>query len=387
MPCSISLCIIAKDEEKQIARCINSAKPFVDQIVVVDTGSTDKTVDIAKELGAEVYKITWQDDFSQARNISLEYATGDWILFLDCDEELDSATAPTLKKLVNDDNYDAYWLQFINIFNNRPSTSFLAFRLFRNNPLFRFECRIHEQILPSVLRHISPARIGLADVTVYHYGYEKNTIESKNKIERNIRLLEKARQEYGNSGFIAFYLGVEQQRMGNYQKALEYYTESLDKSSLDANYVPAMLRAMAYCFISLGRYQEGLSLLNRYLPVYPDYTDLMYLKGLLYFELGKYHRALDCMNKCIAMGPPPQRYFSVCGIADEKPQKFIHILTRNLIYYSAILIKKGLTSQAFPVLDTVFTQLQKTPDEDLYINLVEVMLLLTKQAADGLPCR
>ncbi|RYD02260.1 hypothetical protein N752_25955 [Desulforamulus aquiferis] len=107
----ISLCMISKNEGTRIQRCINSARPFVDQIIVVDTGSTDNTVNIAKELGAEVYKADWQDDFSHARNESLKYATGKWILFLDCDEELDSNTAPLLRSSLFKSEHEATGLR------------------------------------------------------------------------------------------------------------------------------------------------------------------------------------------------------------------------------------------------------------------------------------
>ena len=385
MSCTLSLCMIAKNEEHQITRCINSAKPFVDQIIVVDTGSTDNTVQIARGLGAEVYQIEWQDDFSQARNKSLEHARGDWILFLDCDEELDQNSAPVLREVIKDEKYDSYWLQFINIYNNKPSSSFLSLRLFRNNPKFRFECLIHEQILPSIIKHSSPERIGQANVNVYHYGYENSEIINKNKIERNIRILNKARDVYGDAGFINFYLGVEHQRIGDYPKALEYYTASLSKSSLKESYTPAMVRSIIQCLINLQRFEEALNLINQYLNIYPDYTDLMYIKGILYSELGKYNEALDCMNQCIVMGPPPNHYFSIYGISDKKPKESINTVVQSLIAHGAKLIKHGFISEGFSVLETVFSQLKKTPDEDLYINLTETMLALSNTSKIEVP--
>ncbi|MBO8138470.1 MAG: glycosyltransferase [Desulfotomaculum sp.] len=373
MTCTISLCMIAKNEEKQIERCIKSAQPYVDQIVVVDTGSTDKTKDTAKKLGAEVYDFKWADDFSQARNESLKHAAGDWILFLDCDEKLDQKTAPELKKIINDDRYDGYWLQFLNYFNGNPSTSFLSFRLFRNNPNYRFQCPIHEQILPSVLRYSSPERIGQAKVKVFHYGYEDSEVVNKNKIQRNIRILQKAKKEYGNAGFINFYLGVEYQRLGNYQKALEHYKEALEQSSITETYTPALVRAAAYCLLSLKRYQEGINFIDKYLTYYPDYTDLVYLKGTLQYKLNNYSEALNCMNQCLAMGPPPVKYYSLLGIADERPKEFIKNIVEKLLFYSMELINKGHYSHSFSVLNTAAQQLKKTPDEKYYLMLVSAM--------------
>ncbi|ABO49915.1 glycosyl transferase, family 2 [Desulforamulus reducens MI-1] len=371
---TISLCIIAKDEEQNIARCINSAKDYVDQIIVVDTGSTDYTVELAEELGAEVYHFIWQDDFALARNKSLEHATGDWILFLDCDEELDPDTAPLLKGVIENENFNGYSLKIINMFNNQPGTRFLGFRMFRNSPLHRFECPIHEQILPSVIRNSSRDKIGQSDITIYHYGYDIDEAANKNKIERNLRILHKAHQDYGNTGFIPFYIAVEHQKMGDYQKALDYYTLSLGRSDINENYVPSMIRSMVTCYINLQQYQEGLDFADKFLKVFPNYTDLVYLKGILYSHLDNIPQALECMNQCIAMGPPPINLFSVHGIADEKPKSFIQNITEGLIRQGLELFIQGNKAQAYTALDTAFQQLKKTPDEECYTQMIETMI-------------
>ncbi|MEG6616127.1 glycosyltransferase [Peptococcaceae bacterium 1198_IL3148] len=370
---SISLCMIAKDEAHIIGRCLNSVQPYVDQIVVVDTGSTDNTIQIAKQLGAETYQFAWQHDFSQARNYSLQFASGDWILFLDCDEELDADSGAELRRVIYDDNYDGYWLNFVNIYNNRPSNNFLSFRLFRNNPKFRFECPIHEQILPSVIKQATAERIGRANVTVYHYGYENSEVEAKNKSQRNITLLQRARQEYGDAGFINFYLGVEYQRIGDHQRALEHYRLSLNKSGTDDPYTAAMIRNIVHCYMHLNRQQDGLQLIDDYLKVYPDYTDLIYLRGVLYFQLADYQNALTTLNQCIAIGPPPKHYLSLEGIADTKPKDLIHRIVKLLIGQGKHLIAQGCHSQGYAMLDSALEQLEKTPNNDLFVELITAL--------------
>lgn len=375
---SISLCMIVKNEAQQIARCINSVKDFVEQVVVVDTGSKDNTAKIAADLGAEVYYYQWQDDFSAARNFSLEQATGQWILFLDADEELDRNTGAVLREMVTEHRYDGYWLSFVNMYNGQPSSSFLSFRLFRNNPHFRFECPIHEQILPSVLKYSSAERIGQAKVTVYHYGYEDQEVQVKNKVARNIRILNKARKQYGEAGFIHFYLGCEYQRLGRYQRALTHYTHALTQSAITDAYTSALVRNMAYCFILLQRSAESMKLVEKYLTIYPDYTDLHYLKGLLYHQQGDIDKSLACMNHCLDLGPPPGQYLSTLGIADQKPREFISDLISTLIRRGQLLTGQQLFSQAYTTLDTVFIQLQKTPDQNNYLKLITAMTELEK---------
>lgn len=371
---TISLCIIAKNEEQHIGRCIKSAKPYVDQIVVVDTGSTDFTVEIAEELGAEVYHHIWQDDFALARNRSLDYATGDWILFLDCDEELAPHTAPNLRKVIEDERYNGFWVDVVNMFNNQPNTRFQGFRIFRNSPQHRFECPIHEQILPSVIRNSSPEKITRSNVTVYHHGYENDDFTYKRKIERNLRILQKAMKDYGHTGFIPFYMAVEHQKMGDFAKALEHYRISLQKTSVDESYAPAMIRSMLYCFMNLGQYQEGIDFADQYLKVYPAYTDLEYLKGLLYTKLGKKSEALECMNRCVAMGPPPVHLFSVHGIAKEIPQAFIKELLENQLFDASSMAAEGKTNQVFTLLNSVFSQLKLTPFEDIFNKMIQTMI-------------
>lgn len=370
---TVSLCMIAKNEEKHIARCINSAKPYVDQIVVVDTGSTDFTVEIAEELGAEVYHHIWQDDFALARNQSLEHATGDWILFLDCDEALQLETAPLLKEVIQNDHFQGYWVNIINIYDNQPSSSFVGFRLFRNSPRHRFEIPIHEQILPSVIRNSSSDKIGQSNITIYHYGYENDKATHKTKIERNLRILHKAMKNYGHTGFIPFYIAVEHQKLGEYQKALEYYRMSLQKTPLTESYAPALIRSMVYCMLNLKQYQEGIDFIDHYLKSYPDYTDLVFLKGALFAAQEKIPQALACMNQCIIMGSPPIRLFSTHGIADEKPKAFIRDMTDKLLRQGADYFAQGKSSQAFTVLNTAFNQLKKTPFEDGFNKMIETM--------------
>lgn len=370
---TISLCMIAKNEQQNIERCIKSAKPYVDQIVVVDTGSTDFTVEIAKKLGAEVYHHLWQDDFALARNKSLEKATGDWILFLDCDEELDQTTAPELRKIIQEEKYSGYWVKIINMFNHQPGTSFQGFRLFRNHPLHRFECPIHEQILPAVIRNSSQEAIGHSNITIYHHGYENDDAVYQSKIQRNLKILHKAKKTYGNAGFILFYIAVEHQKMGEYQKALEYYQQSLAKTNSQESYAPAMIRSMVHCHTVLGQYQQGLDLADRFLKIYPQYTDLVYLKGIIYQKIGKISDALACMNKCLAMGPPPIHLFSVEGIAQELPLNAIQSILEESLQIIPELVKLGQTSQAFTTVNQIFEQLKKTPFEATYNKLIQTM--------------
>src|ERR1019366_8922929 len=138
-------------EEKFLAQCLKSVRGFATQIVVVDTGSTDRTVEIAREFGAEIYSFPWCDDFAAARNAALEHATGDWILMLDADEELPSAQHAALLADLKKSGVLAHRLPLVNAGQN-DGRSFVP-RLFRNAPDVYYSGRIHEQVFPSLLPH------------------------------------------------------------------------------------------------------------------------------------------------------------------------------------------------------------------------------------------
>src|SRR3989338_2535121 len=105
---TISLCMITKNEEKYLEQCLNSVKAFVDEVVIVDTGSIDKTKEIAKRFNAKIYDFKWVDDFSAARNESLKYATKDWILVLDADEVLEEKDCLKIKELIKNDGKETF---------------------------------------------------------------------------------------------------------------------------------------------------------------------------------------------------------------------------------------------------------------------------------------
>ena len=145
----LSVCLIVKNEEQFLAQCLKSVRSLARQIVVVDTGSTDRTVEIAKEFGAEIYSFAWCEDFSAARNAALEHATGDWILMLDADEELPTAQHEKIRADMKKSDVIAYRLPLLNS-GKEPRKSFVP-RLFRNAPGVYYSGRIHEQVFPSLM--------------------------------------------------------------------------------------------------------------------------------------------------------------------------------------------------------------------------------------------
>ncbi|RYD03046.1 hypothetical protein N752_21790 [Desulforamulus aquiferis] len=206
----LSLCMIVRNEAANLARCLAGVRDLVDEIVIVDTGSIDNTLDIAKEFGAQIFTSEWQENFSTARNYSLAQATGDWILYLDGDEELIDVNRETVVNLLNQP-VEGYYFTIINPTTNQPggqSIRHVNLRLFRNNPKYRFSGAIHEQIIPSILAAKPQAKLINSKLKIYHHGYKTHSIEEKNKNLRNLNIIKKQVEKEPNNNFYLYNLGV-----------------------------------------------------------------------------------------------------------------------------------------------------------------------------------
>ena len=150
----LSACLIARNEQANLSRALRSIQGVCDEIIVADTGSTDRTPEIARDMGARVIEFPWCDDFAAARNFTIGHARGDWIFWLDADDRLDAPDRAKLRELFAGLAYDnaAYCLKCLCIPDAATGTSTLVdhIRLFRDHPGLRWRYRIHEQILPAV---------------------------------------------------------------------------------------------------------------------------------------------------------------------------------------------------------------------------------------------
>jgi len=189
----LSVCLIARNEEINLPRALSSVAEVADEIVVADTGSTDRTPQIASERGARVVHFPWCDDFSAARNHALDHATGDWILWLDADEELLPESHPELRQSLEVDSAMAYMIlrrDLASLDDPNAFTEMWQLRLFRRRPDLRFRGRCHPDFHPSILEIAKSdgMEVRTSGVTIRHYGYLGPLRESKRR--RGARLLE-----------------------------------------------------------------------------------------------------------------------------------------------------------------------------------------------------
>ena len=309
----LSICLIVKDEEKFLGQCLASVRGIADQIVVVDTGSTDRTVAIAKEHGAEVYDFAWCDDFSAARNAALEHATGDWVLMLDADEELPPASHDALRKLLAAPGVMAWRLPIIDVGREAEGCCYVP-RLFRNAPALFYVGRVHEQVFTSieVRREEWGLDSRLGDAALRHHGYLPEVIKDRNKIQRNLLLLEKAIVELPDEPNLLMNYGLELVRSGQAETGLVQYRKAFDLMSSQA---PSLLvpetREMLltqFCtqLTAQRRFDEIIRVLTAPLAQSGGMTaSLHFALGLAHLELKQSREAADQMRQCLAQRGKP----------------------------------------------------------------------------------
>ncbi|OBZ10051.1 glycosyltransferase family 2 protein [Bacillus sp. FJAT-26390] len=314
----ISLCMIVRNEEQQLPRCLKSVQGIVDEIIIVDTGSSDRTIEVAEQFGAIVVRAEWEQDFAKARNVGLARAQGEWVLFLDADEMLDAATGSQLREEA-DHEASGLFLQIWNVVGSsddeRGGTVHPVLRLFRNDQHIRFEGRIHEQIAASILRRWPEAVFRLTDAKIFHYGYRHDIVLEKNKLQRNMELLERAVLEEPNNVFHRYNLGVEFLRAGMPEKALEAFRFVKKQEGFgQLSYAHLVLKYEVRSLLSLHRWAESVDAATKGTAQFADYPDMHHYRSLSLAQNGQLRQAVHAAEKALQLGAAPPQYHTEDGI-------------------------------------------------------------------------
>ena len=298
---NISACVIVKNEEKNLPRWLAAVQSFADDMIVVDTGSSDNSKAIAQAAGAKVFDFKWINDFSAAKNFALSKARGRWIVFPDADEyfdEVSQKSIPALLKSLEKKNILGVTCPLVDIDvddNNRIMGTIVQLRIFRNLPQLRYQGYVHE-----VLAGLSQKNIYLArELTVYHTGYSARV--NRQKLQRNLELLENARSQRGDDPgewhyFMDCYYGLN-----DYEGAIEYARKIIAEVSLPTHDRKNAWETWASsCLRGRHSLREALEVLARGLQEYPEFYRLKSMQGLCWFEGGCYDEAAKCLREALA---------------------------------------------------------------------------------------
>lgn len=303
----LSVYLIVKNEERFIGQCLASIKPIADQIVVLDTGSTDRTVEIARESGAEIHSFTWCDDFSAARNAALQHVTGDWVLALDADEELPASEHPRLLTELTQATRIGSRLPLVNVGKEQEGVSYVP-RLFRNAPGLFYVSRVHEQIFSSLLVRSEEwgLEISLGSAQLRHHGYSAEMVRDRDKTARNLRLLEQAVVEYPDDANLLMNLGLEWVRSGDFDQGLARYEEAFEVLSRrpEQQKVPelreTLLAQLTSHLMRARRFSDVIETLQSPVAKLSDLSaSLWFTLGLALLRTEDHARAVEAFRQCI----------------------------------------------------------------------------------------
>ncbi len=287
----ISVCIIAKNEEKYIDGCLQRLLRYDWEVVVVDTGSTDSTVDIAKKYTDAVYHYNWCDDFSKARNYAAKKAKNDWILTIDCDEYVEKVNIDEIGSLLTEYPYgigDFCRTDLVKCDGAVNVEYTMASRVY-DRRYVRYEGRIHEQLVRIDGKKKASATLNME---VIHYGYFHED-DNRAKDERNIRLLHKSLDEEPDNPYVLFQLGQSYAALGRDVEAYEARMRALRLAPpIEAPYMAPLIVAFGQSALKLGYYEEAMEL-EYYFDSMHDWADYMFVLGQIYFAMGRGEDAIN----------------------------------------------------------------------------------------------
>ncbi|HLO97997.1 MAG TPA: glycosyltransferase [Fimbriimonas sp.] len=255
---NISLCMIVKNEERVLDQCLESAKPFFNEIIIVDTGSTDRTKEIAKSHGVNLIESTWPDSFAEARNESLSHATGDWIFWLDADDVLPLQSGEAiLHAAINATQDITGFVVPVQFVEEGPGagTKVDHVKLIRNFSGISFEGRIHEQVLTSIRQY--GGEIVRLNAVVLHAGYDTSPEGQARKRQRDWHLLNLDLQDRPEHPFVWFNIGMTHHFSGQHQEAVSALKNSIEFAGAQDSHLRKAYSLMGVSYREMGLLDES----------------------------------------------------------------------------------------------------------------------------------
>ena len=322
----ISVCIITKNESENLKKCLSLIKPHGVEIVVVDTGSTDNTLEVAHRFTSSVYNFDWCNDFSAARNYAIKKAAHDNIVFLDTDEFITEVSMKELEALMEKNPLKVgriHRKNFYTSMGNEMSANELINRCF-NKQYFKYSGKIHEQIV-SIDEPDLSYETYIVPIHIDHTGYIGSMPDKEKKAHRNITLLKEMLMESPTDTYILYQIGKAYFFIEDYKNASAYFSKILSLPfDTKYEYVTDMIISYGYSLINSGNMTAALDL-EKYMNTYSENADYLFMMGFVYMQNTLFDKAV---NSFIA--------------ATEKPISAVNGTNSFLAYYNAGVIYECL---------------------------------------------
>lgn len=354
--------LIIYNEERWLEACLKQVHTMADELIVVDTGSTDRSVEIAEKYGAAVIHSPWEQDFAKARNAGLIHAKTDWILVLDADEQV-IAGQEEIKEYLREEKGSQCLIELVNWTGPGPEdcTFYYAPRVFRNRYGYRYEGMIHEQLVQenedslgeseldkeqvitsssSSSRKKTAVLLSLCPLKVNHYGYLPAVMESKQTAIRNLKIIQQALIVDPNDAFHLYNIGVTYCQLKDREQARENFLRALNNCPVNAPYRATLLRDLGKLLYANHELEQARNLLLMETRRYPDYPDLQTLLGLVEKECGMAQQAYSCFDKAVKSSTSPKNQ-AVSYVSEAGANSYI-----PLTHMADIDKRKGRASYA-----------------------------------------
>jgi glycosyltransferase involved in cell wall biosynthesis len=308
--------MIVKNEEEYIEACLESVKNLVDEIIILDTGSTDRTMEICSSYTDKIYETEWQEDFSLARNQSIDKATCDWILWMDADERLILKDHKLLQQKLSKKRCKAYsvrMMHFMDSMEEKKNQYYIShhIRLFQRKAEFRFQGIIHEKLVDRKGKELQSKEIAEV-IELHHYGYTE--LHLKEKGLRNLSLCLKAKENDKENPWLDYHIAAELYRLGDMKKSLEFINFSILGFLSKGKVPPSYLYKLKYdLLITCGNTENVYEGIERAISLFPDYVELHFYRGIVLFRLNQYKEAVKAFSYCILLGEDNPNYLIKCG--------------------------------------------------------------------------
>ncbi len=290
----ISLCMIVKNEEAFLERCLQSVHLFVDEIIIVDTGSNDRTKEIARTFTDKIYDFEWINDFSAARNEALKHATGQWILVMDADEYMEENEIRGLRERLGKEQpksnviYELTICNFQGTGNNIWVTEAQVVRVFANGVGISYQRPVHEQPTPS---KDATSQVLRLPYSILHSGYLNEIIEAKGKHERNLSIFEEMKAKSNLSPYDHCMIGNQLTMMRREEEALHHLRIALKLGNKKAAWYKHNLFSILEIHFRRRQHLEAWNFIERYMTEYIAYPDIKCIRGISLIMLGFRERA------------------------------------------------------------------------------------------------